>query len=1548
MTDDQRKDLVRKAKEFVYAQEIQDILKKDPRWVCTGASIERDKCEYVIALEKYDQPGDIVFTKSFPYLDQVKRIGKFKKEVIYVQQVEQLLKTDPTWLCFGDQIFKENCEYVISVPEKAAKTDTVITSSAECLKRFPRIGKRRFKTKKDKTDLNPFRHPSISFDQLYAKYAKYRGYKCSDTKKSLPEPIWTRKQAYDYVQTQKELTVGVTQVIDFEDELWLFGVLSNSATVSLKLQGFEPSFDILCPGPEFVSQEAVDRLKFILNSHNPYATKQQKDCKRRTSDPVTRVQIVYQQNGTLYKQRKREPFFRIFFQSMSAFKTYRLKIAKGDIAIGFKPRLFGETFSSLQIFRNQYCCPEQKGITVNVQKCRFLKPDSYEQWTKFVTSNSNDYYNLEIEDGSQEDLGLTLPPVSTFLTGSYHAKDIKVSHEDIVIPFVVAFFDIETKRHDSAVHQAKQNLKPFIGPEDLPKGIHLVYPCQIEFPEAFTIAQFPQLFPICIRKNSILYQNSDRQFYVAPVSKETFEIGEPKPIEAKDANVLYESEPQPDILQGCFPMPRNKLDSAVVISTHFMIYGDNKPFLETIHCLGTDVEWDEGDLPDTAVYLFERDDEKGMLEHWSSMLRFTFDIEWLAGYNSIKYDDAYLCRHAHAIESMLTLQNLSRFHCLPKDKKKKRRFKACLPHTMRRCDPDETELPPSYDIPGVIQYDALPVVKNVAATMDEFTLKHVASVWLKNIVNKKDMPYDLISPYWAVGGRHLRRLIIYCRHDVILLQEIVVVRSLLAFSISLNKTCLTGIDQLMTRGQAIRTWNLIVYHSFQQKWALDEDARQEIQEIVGYPKRPRTYLMQWGERAEIVKGEKYEGATVLDPAVDFYMKHVGTVDFASLYPSIIDSHILDPSSYVPIQYDSKTKTLWVPLYDKSAQERDLSRYVIWRPDLNEPKPFVEQDKDLILVAYDRVADIHHGFVQNRGSFFPLLLRSLVAARKVVKKKMEHAQEQGDYFMEAVYDAEQAAKKITCNAGYGFFGAPVSQFPMIAIASTTCVIGRSKIELTRNTLKSLFQASPIYGDSVPGDTPVLVKRKDGSVRFEAIEKLSDWGPNRLGKQYAEPESGMKVWSDQGWTAILSVMRHRTKKRLFRVVTGSGCVDVTEDHSLLLKSGKEVKPTQVGVGTDLLHCALPISDKFQYCSTSGKLKQAETWYKHHCLDPLKQYETKVQSITDLGFTNDYVYDLETENHHFSAGIGNLVVHNTDSVFAYFEWVDNDAKLSEVEKLENVRCLLIHACSYISSLLPVPMKLEFEKIMKPFLMIQKKTYVGRYRCPPEKAAKGFLFKGTSNVRRDSCVKARQCIEEMLRRAIDYPYQECKILEPLHATLAEITKPDFNPTIFAKTCSRKEVYKNPDCAQVHFFKKLRKRMGCEIEVGSRTKYVIVLPDNGKRVRTKQDNFKHSWEELEYAICNNIRIDRWYYVETQIWNRLKTYLGSIVDQKRLEAIFLRAKGIIFQQDATNRSIDSMFRRIDQVKSGETKAQSKSTEKIKPKAKLKPKQTSLLGFLTKK
>ena len=49
------------------------------------------------------------------------------------------------------------------------------------------------------------------------------------------------------------------------------------------------------------------------------------------------------------------------------------------------------------------------------------------------------------------------------------------------------------------------------------------------------------------------------------------------------------------------------------------------------------------------------------------------------------------------------------------------------------------------------------------------------------------------------------------------------------------------------------------------------------------------------------------------------------------------------------------------------------------------------------------------------------------------------------------------------------------------------------------------------------------------------------------------------------------------------------------------------------------------------------------------------SKITTIKTLNSNNFdkglYVYDLTTENHHFHAGIGEGIVHNTDSIFIDF---------------------------------------------------------------------------------------------------------------------------------------------------------------------------------------------------------------------------------------------------------------------------------------------------------
>lgn len=131
---------------------------------------------------------------------------------------------------------------------------------------------------------------------------------------------------------------------------------------------------------------------------------------------------------------------------------------------------------------------------------------------------------------------------------------------------------------------------------------------------------------------------------------------------------------------------------------------------------------------------------------------------------------------------------------------------------------------------------------------------------------------------------------------------------------------------------------------------------------------------------------------------------------------------------------------------------------------------------------------------------------------------------------------------------------------------------------------------IYGDSVTGDTPLLLK-KDNQIYIETIQSIFNEKDHfeypgfklfepcrlatasvkaqtiRLEKEYSL--SDYQVWSDIGWVDIKKVIRHRCEKKIYRVLTHTGCVDVTEDHSLIGESLEPVKPGELKIGDSLLH-------------------------------------------------------------------------------------------------------------------------------------------------------------------------------------------------------------------------------------------------------------------------------------------------------------------------------------------------------------------------------------------
>lgn len=84
--------------------------------------------------------------------------------------------------------------------------------------------------------------------------------------------------------------------------------------------------------------------------------------------------------------------------------------------------------------------------------------------------------------------------------------------------------------------------------------------------------------------------------------------------------------------------------------------------------------------------------------------------------------------------------------------------------------------------------------------------------------------------------------------------------------------------------------------------------------------------------------------------------------------------------------------------------------------------------------------------------------------------------------------------------------------------------------------------------------------------------------------------------------------------------------------------------------------------------------------------------------------------------------------------------------VKTVEEAMKLGKEAADLISKTFLTPIKLEFEKVYFPYLLMNKKRYAGVYWTRPEKYDK-IDTKGIENVRRDNCQLIRTLIDKVLK---------------------------------------------------------------------------------------------------------------------------------------------------------------------------------------------------------
>ena len=102
----------------------------------------------------------------------------------------------------------------------------------------------------------------------------------------------------------------------------------------------------------------------------------------------------------------------------------------------------------------------------------------------------------------------------------------------------------------------------------------------------------------------------------------------------------------------------------------------------------------------------------------------------------------------------------------------------------------------------------------------------------------------------------------------------------------------------------------------------------------------------------------------------------------------------------------------------------------------------------------------------------------------------------------------------------------------------------------------------------------------------------------------------------------------------------------------------------------------------------------------MQKFRYHPNAVKKIEPYQTEDEYIYDIETSNHHFAAGVGEMVVHNSNYIH-----------FPHLTTAQETWDHAIYVAKEITKLFPPPIDLEFEQeIYSFFFILSKKRYMYR----------------------------------------------------------------------------------------------------------------------------------------------------------------------------------------------------------------------------------------------
>jgi DNA polymerase elongation subunit (family B) len=790
----------------------------------------------------------------------------------------------------------------------------------------------------------------------------------------------------------------------------------------------------------------------------------------------------------------------------------------------------------------------------------------------------------------------------------------------------------------------------------------------------------------------------------------------------------------------------------------------------------------------------------------------------------------------------------------------------------------------------------------------------------------------------------------YCMMDVILCMELVNKLELITNNIGMANVCMNPLSWIIHRGQGVKILSLVAYFI-----------------------RDKNYLLPYLYK-DLFDKDSYEGAVVLDPMPNIYLEEpISVLDYGSLYPSSMIERNLSHETIVTnpkylgvnggrllneygYDYDDITYDIFKTTYTSTGSPKDKEkcgvrtvRYVQFRDGSKGIIPQILQylikarkttrnkisysnvkfdDGEVLVGIYDEKKKL---IINDKGKI------------DIKDRVVVDIEETYNEFQQKVLDGLQLAFKITANSLYGQIGAKTSDLYYKEIAASTTATGRERLIIAKEYVEEpsnyphklkdghviFLKNTIVYGDSCTGDTPIMLNI-NGNIVLQTFMDFDNTNTSDVWVSYDEFKSddtqlsdkqqinyendNINIWTHKGWSKVKRIIRHHTYKKIYRILTHNGCIDVTEDHSLLDKDCNQVRPNDCIIGMELLHSfptIVPniyndIDNKYSKLNLQKmyvnlrmdnlicdiKERSDGTLYLNNIRHINKGLlDDKIISIRLLHEQyNDYVYDIETEEGVFHAGIGSMIIKNTDSVFVQFQCLDEEGrKLSgRAAREKSIKLAIETEHAIQEKKLKAPQVLEYEKTFHPFILFSKKRYVGDlYEFDPDKFSRKSM--GIVLKRRDNA----PIVKIIYGGIIDIIMKEKNIPDAVvsfERHMRNLLRGDYpiDTLIISKTLS--SYYKDPDriAHRVLADRIAERDPGNKPMIGDRIPFVYVKTD--KNVKLQGDKIEHP----DYVRENGLQLDYEFYIMKQITkpvtqifalclDKLPGYIGSM---EHFEKIF--------------------------------------------------------------